>query len=115
MQSYQKLIAWQKADLLAKEVYKITTKFPKDEIYGLTSQLRRAILSVPLNIIEGYARNNRKEFKNFLRIAYASLIETEYLELKDYQNILEFRKECGAVLWRLLQSQGRQNTSTQVQ
>lgn len=113
--SYKKLIAWQKADLLAKEIYKISTKFPRTEIYVLTSQLRRAALSVPLNIIEGYARNNKKEFRNFLRIAYASLAEVEYLlefsssqkylTLKEYKEIESIRNECGRVLWKLLQSQ----------
>ena len=73
--SYKKLIIWQKADLFAREIYKVTVFFPKDEIYGLTSQIRRAVLSVVLNIIEGYARNNKKEFKNFLRRAYGSNCE----------------------------------------
>ena len=52
---YKKLIAWQKSDLLAKKVYKVTQDFPKTEVFGLVSQLRRASLSVPVNIIEGYA------------------------------------------------------------
>lgn len=113
--SYKKLIAWQKADLLAKAVYKATIKFPKFEIYGLTSQIRRACLSVSLNIIEGYARNNKKEFRNFLRVAYASLVETQYLiefalaqnylSQKDFSNLEEIANECGRVLWKLLQSQ----------
>lgn len=55
---YKKLLAWQVADKLAREAYRITASLPKAELYGLTSQLRRASLSVPLNIIEGYARNN---------------------------------------------------------
>lgn len=115
MFSYKKLLAWQKADLLAKEIYNLTSKFPKTEIYGITSQLRRACLSVSLNIIEGYARNNRKEFRHFLRIAYASSVEAEYLldfslaqrymSKQAYKNVNQIRKECGAVLWRLLQSQ----------
>lgn len=113
--SYRKLIAWQKADLLAKAVYKTTTNFPKFEIYGLTSQIRRAALSVSLNIIEGYARNNKKEFRHFLRVAYASLVETQYLlefasvqkylSQKEFSNLEEMAKECGRVLWKLLQSQ----------
>ncbi|MDO8503757.1 MAG: four helix bundle protein [bacterium] len=113
--SYKRLIAWEKADVFAKEVYKITAKFPKTEIYGLTSQLRRAVLSVPLNIIEGYARNNKKEFRNFLRIAYASLVEVEYLlefalvqrylADKEFAYLDSLRQECGRVLWKLLKSQ----------
>ncbi|MBI5134968.1 four helix bundle protein [Candidatus Uhrbacteria bacterium] len=69
----------QKADALAHLVYSKTKNFPKDELFGITSQLRRAILSVPLNIIEGYARQNRKEFRHFLRISYGSLKEAKYI------------------------------------
>ena len=58
---YKDLIAWQKADELAYEIYKMTKAFPRDEIYGLTSQIRRAALSVPTNIVEGYARKGDKE------------------------------------------------------
>jgi four helix bundle protein len=68
-----------KADLLAHEIYKITNSFPKTELYGVTSQLRRAALSVPLNIIEGYSRFKIKPHINFLEIAYGSLKETHYL------------------------------------
>lgn len=119
--SYKKLIAWQKADLLAKEIYKATVRFPKSEIYGLTSQIRRASLSVVLNIIEGYARNNKKEFFHFLRIAYGSLVETEYLlefcssqgylDKEDFTRLDLLRKECGAVLWKLLKSIKNELTS----
>lgn len=113
--SYKKLLAWQKADSLARMVYKMTLSFPKSETYGITSQLRRAALSVVLNIIEGYARNNKREFYHFLRIAYASLVEAEYLlefafdqgyfSEKDFQKVDNAREECGRVLWRLLKSQ----------
>lgn len=113
--AYKKLIVWQKSDILAKEIYKITFSFPKEEIYGITSQIRRSALSVPLNIIEGYARNNKKEFKNFLRIAYASLAETEYLlDFAFFQNYMSKQQfifvktlleECEKVLWSFLRSQ----------
>lgn len=115
LSSYKKLLTWQKADSLARMVYKTTLSFPKSETYGIISQLRRAALSVVLNIIEGYARNNRKEFYHFLRIAYASLIETEYLlefafvqgylTSKQFEEIDLHRQECGRVLWKLLKSQ----------
>jgi len=72
-------ILLKKADLLAKEVYKISRQFPKDELYGLTSQLRRAVLSVPLNIIEGFGRQAKNENRRFLDIAYASLKEVNTL------------------------------------
>lgn len=69
----------QKADQYAHLVYEVTKKLPKDELYGVTSQLRRAALSVPLNIIEGYARQAPKVHKQFLQIAYGSLKESQYL------------------------------------
>ncbi len=112
---YQKLIAWEKADLLAKAIYKTAPLFPKHELYGLTSQLRRATLSVVLNIIEGHARQNRNEFRQFLKIAYSSLAETEYLldfareqnylTASKFEELESLRKDCGQVLWRLLKSQ----------
>ena len=66
----------QKADAYARNIYHGTKKFPRDELFGLTSQLRRAALSVPLNIIEGYARNSTRELSHFFRISYASLRES---------------------------------------
>jgi len=109
------LIAWQKADMLASKVYEITMNFPKSEIYGLTSQLRRAALSVPTNIVEGFAKNNKKEFCRYLGISLGSLAEVEYLlgfafkqgfiKEKDYNALVDLRQECGKYIWRLLQSQ----------
>jgi four helix bundle protein len=66
---YHKFIAWQSAHAFALKVYEISRKFPKEEIYGLTSQLRRSSLSVPANIVEGTSRKGRGELKNFLNIA----------------------------------------------
>ncbi len=79
MFNYRKLIVWQKADRLAILIYNVTKDFPKHELFGITSQLRRAVLSVPTNIVEGYSRRSRKEYKHFISIAMASLCETEYL------------------------------------
>lgn len=76
--SYRRLIVWQKADELAFQIYKITKKFPKDEMFALVSQMRRAALSVPANIVEGYARSSNKESKQFYNIARGSLSELEY-------------------------------------
>ena len=76
---YKKLIVWQKADKLAYAVYLETKKFPKDEIYGITSQIRRAAISIPTNIVEGTGRQSRKELKQFINISLGSLAETEYL------------------------------------
>jgi len=76
-QSYKELIAWRKAMDLVVEVYRVTRSFPGDELYGLTSQLRRAAVSVPSNIAEGQARYSRREFCHFLTIARGSLAEIE--------------------------------------
>jgi four helix bundle protein len=76
VQNFRDLIVWQKGMALAKEVYRLSAGFPRDERYGLTSQLRRAALSVPSNITEGHARQGR-EFGSFLSIARGSLAEVE--------------------------------------
>ena len=76
---YRKLKIWEKADALAIEIFNISKSFPREELFGITSQLRRAAFSVPLNIAEGHASNSRKDFLNFLNISNRSLVETEYL------------------------------------
>jgi len=63
--------------LLVEKIYTVTRKFPKEEMYGIVSQLQRAAISVPSNIAEGHARNSRKEFIQFLGIAKGSLAEVE--------------------------------------
>ena len=73
--SYKDLIVWEKAIFLTIEIYKITENFPKEEIYGLTSQMRRSAVSIPSNIAEGRNRGTRKDFCNFLRIALGSCAE----------------------------------------
>ena len=75
--NYRDLIAWRKATQLALDIYRSTQKFPKDEIYGLTSQMRRAAVSVASNIAEGKGRYSRKEFAQFLYRARGSLLELE--------------------------------------
>ncbi len=76
--SYRRLLVWQKADELALRIYVATKLFPKDEMFSLTSQMRRAALSVPANIAEGYARFYAKEKSQFYNIARGSLTELEY-------------------------------------
>ncbi|MBM3861377.1 MAG: four helix bundle protein [Verrucomicrobia bacterium] len=78
MRDYTKILAWQKADDLTVAVYQATRSFPKDELYALTSQLRRAAYSVPANIVEGSARESQKDYLHFLVIARGSLAETGY-------------------------------------
>jgi len=88
--SYRDLIVWQKAMDLTKKVYQLTKTFPKDEMYGLTSQIRRCSVSVPSNIAEGRGRNSNKEFVRFLYIALGSIYELQtQLELALSFNYIE--------------------------
>ena len=75
--SYRDLVAWQKAMDLVTAVYRLTASFPREEIYGLVSQMRRAAVSIPSNIAEGQGRHGRAEFRHFLRQANGSLMELE--------------------------------------
>jgi four helix bundle protein len=79
MRDFKKYDIWQLSHELTLEVYKITSIFPKEELFGITSQLRRATSSIPTNISEGCGRNSDKEFSQFLNIALGSALETEYL------------------------------------
>jgi len=79
MRDFRKYDIWQLSHELTLEVYKITSTFPKEELFGMTSQLRRATSSIPTNISEGCGRNSDKEFNQFLNIALGSALETEYL------------------------------------
>lgn len=98
-----------------KCVYKVTKNFPKDELYGATSQLRRATLSVILNYIEGYARRKGpdcKVYNNFLEISYGSLKESKYLIYfaytenylmqRDYERLIILADEIGRMLWNTM-------------
>jgi four helix bundle protein len=78
MRDYTKIEAWRLADDLTVAIYERTRLFPKEEIYGLTSQLRRASYSVPANIVEGSSRESKKDYLHFLYIARGSLSETQY-------------------------------------
>ena len=78
MRDHTKLRAYQLADELAVQVYDATSVFPKSEMYGLTSQMRRAAVSVPSNIVEGCARESQSEYLRFLEIAFGSLRELHY-------------------------------------
>lgn len=75
--SYKELIVWQKAMVLVRDIYSITKLFPREELYGLASQLRRASVSIPSNVAEGQARFSSKEFHHFLSNARGSLMEVE--------------------------------------
>jgi four helix bundle protein len=108
VKKYSELIAWQKAMDLVESVYKATASFPREEIYGLTSQVRRAAVSVPSNIAEGQGRKSTMEFLHHLSIAYGSLTETEtqlliagrlaYLEQKKVDHLIDQTNEVGRLL-----------------
>lgn len=108
VKSYQDLEVWQKSMALVTRIYKLTSTFPKDELYGLSSQLRRAAISVPSNIAEGNSRRTTKDFMLFLDIAYASVAEVEtqiyiarnlgYTTEKQISSILDGYSEIGKML-----------------
>ena len=111
---FRKIKAWKYADDLAVLVYTKTKDFPKDEIYGIISQLRRAVVSVAANIVEGANREHKKEYLQFLYIARASLAETEYLlhlsnrlgylQDESYEEIDSLREETSKTLFGLIKS-----------
>jgi four helix bundle protein len=108
LKSHKELLAWQKAISLVEAVYGLSRGFPKDEIYGLTAQLRRAAVSVPSNIAEGQGRKSTKEFLHHLSIAYGSLMETEtqlliserlgYAQTAQVTEVLEQLAEVGRLI-----------------
>lgn len=77
MRSYKELIVWQKSIELVIEIYRITSLFPKSELFGLVSQMRKAVVSIPSCIAEGYGRRSRKEKDQFYLIAFGSALELE--------------------------------------
>jgi len=79
MKNFKKLKVWQKAHRLTLDVYKASTTFPREELYGLTSQIRRSCLSIPSNIAEGCGRGSDTDFARFLQISMGSSSEVEYL------------------------------------
>lgn len=105
---FRDLIAWQKGMELSEMVYKITSSFPKEELYGITSQMRRAAVSIPSNIAEGQLRNSKKEFIQFLSIALGSCAELStqlelskrlrYLTESDFERISELIYEVMKIL-----------------
>jgi four helix bundle protein len=114
VKGYTKLVVWQKADHLARQIYTITKNFPQHERYGLTSQLRRAAISIPTNLVEGSGRQGKNETKQFANIALGSLAETEYLmgfcrelnliSTNDYVQLDVLCDEVNALLWSFYKS-----------
>ena len=114
VRTFRDLVVWQKAMDLVTEIYRVTQKFLKDEIFGLVSQLRRAAVSVPSNIAEGQGRLTEKEFRQFLGNARGSLFEMEtqiiiagnlnHLDDPDFKNLSTAVAEVGRVLNGLISS-----------
>jgi four helix bundle protein len=77
MKTYRDLVVWQKAMKMVQDVYKLTNDFPKEEIYGLTAQIRRCSVSIPSNIAEGYGRKSTQDYLRFLKISSGSLYELQ--------------------------------------
>lgn len=91
LNTYRELIVWQKSFELARPIYEVTGNFPKSEIYGITSQMRRASISIPSNIAEGFARKHKKEFSQFVSVAFGfgAELETQLLLSKELRFITE--------------------------
>ncbi len=111
---YKKLEVWRKAHEFVILIYKYTKDFPRNEEYGLSSQVRRSVLSISTNIVEGQASISKREFLNFLNIANRSLVETEYLietaldlnylSSEKYKELEKIRSYVGALLNGLIRS-----------
>jgi len=112
IKTYRDLVVWQKSMTLVTEIYKITKIFPKDEIYGLVTQMRRCAISIPSNIAEGYGRNSTNDYIRFLRISIGSLNELQtqleishnlnYFEEKDFRKFYESSREVERMISSLI-------------
>lgn len=110
--SYQQLTVWQKAFALSIKIFKLTSKFPKSELYGLVAQMRKCAVSIPSNIAEGYARGYRQEYLQFLRTAFASGAELEtqlliarelgFLTVKEFDEVNSLLTEVQKMLNKLI-------------
>ena len=114
MAPYERLVAWEPCYQLVLKVYRATQRFPKSELYGLTSQTRRAAFSVCANIAEGCAKRGSRELRRFLDIALGSVSEVsfairlarnlEYLNAEEWRNLEDARNHAGVLLWKLYRS-----------
>lgn len=108
MKTIRDLLIWQKAMSFVTKTYQITQKFPKEELFGLTSQIRRSAISLPSNIAEGYGRDSNKEYLRFIKIVIGSLFEFQtqieiakninYLNENEFKNLYEETRELEAMI-----------------
>ncbi|MGD9972100.1 MAG: four helix bundle protein [Desulfatirhabdiaceae bacterium] len=122
MKTYRDLVVWQKSMALVTEIYKISKEFPKDEVYGLTSQMRRCAISIPSNMAEGYGRYYTNDYLHFLRIATGSLYELQtqmeiafnldYLSRNEFDRLNEFSREIERMLGSLIGKLTDKGTNT---
>jgi len=111
--TFRDLIVWKKSMELVLKIYKLTENFPKSELYGLTSQIKRSAVAIPSNIAEGYIRSHTKEYAQFINIAFSSGAELEtqleiskmvgYIMNKDYENAVSLLNEVMRMLNKLSQ------------
>ena len=112
VKTFEDLIIWQKSIVLTKQIYTITRKFPKEEIYGLSNQLRRASVSVASNIAEGYGRITRNDYKRFLSFSFGSTFEIQtqliicieigIINNEDFNESMMLSKEISAMLYAIM-------------
>jgi four helix bundle protein len=114
MNTFREIKVWQKAMDLVTKMYKNTKKFPQDELYGLTSQMRRCAVSIPSNIAEGFGRRSKQDFKRFLQISMGSLFELEtqleisknleYMEVSEFNNLYNDLREIEIMMLSFINS-----------
>lgn len=112
MSTFKNLLIWQKSMTLVTKTYEITQLFPKEELFGLTSQIRRSAISIPSNIAEGYGRGSNKEYHRFLNISLSSLFEYQtqieiakninYLNENDFNKLYENSRELEVMMASLI-------------
>ena len=114
MKTFRELIVWQKSMRLVTLIYEVTKEFPREENFGLTSQMRRSAVSIPSNISEGYGRDGLKDYIRFLNIAMSSLFELQtqleislnlkYVSQKNYNDLFESSREIERMLSSFIRS-----------
>jgi four helix bundle protein len=124
MHNFKELKIWQKSRNLTKEIYLVTKKFPEDERFGLTTQMRRCAISIPSNIAEGSGRGSNREFRRFLNISISSAFELEtqlilafdlaFIKEKDYDRISMDIEEVQKMIYGFRKSISKLNKTVKI-